>query len=163
MIRTPAPHEVRVLLEELLARPVEVYVASPWTPDPDEETTFGVYADDSLLVRSTVMADLAFSAYLAASIALLPVQHARSAISERRLSQELRENLHEILDICAAPQNGGCIPRTTLYRVHHAGDPRPDWVAALGAVVGRRLDLVARISGYGAGRLSFVGIERLPR
>ena len=162
MIRTPAPLEVRVLLEDLLTRPVDVYVATPWTPDPDEEATFAVYADDCLRVRSTVMADLALSAYLASSIALLPVLHARCAITGRRLTEELQENLDEVLDICAAPQNGGCIPRTTLYRVHHVGDARPDWVAALGAVVGRRLDVVVRISGYGAGRLSFAGIERLP-
>ncbi len=151
-----------MLLEDLLARPVEVYVATPWTPDPDEEATFAVYADVSLRVRSTVMADLALSAYLGSSIALRPVHHARRAITGRQLTDELRENLDEVLDICAAPQNGGSIPRTTLYRVHHAGENRPDWVARLGAVVGRRLDLVVRISGYGAGRLSFVGFEKLP-
>lgn len=163
MTRTPAVLEVRVLLQDLLARRVEVSATAPWSPASREPATFAVYVDDTLRIRSAVVADLPLSAYTAASIALLPAHHARMAIAERRLCQELRENLTEVLDICAAPQNGGCAPRTTLYQVHHAGDRLPRDVEVLGAAVGRRLDMAVRISGYGRGRLSFVGVERPPR
>lgn len=159
MARTPAVAEVRSLLEDLLSRRVDVSPTQPWSPAPDEPATFAVYADDSLRIRSVVVADLPLSAYAATSIALLPADHARVAVDERRLSCELRENLDEVLDICAAPQNGGGVPRTTLYCVHHAGDRLSRDVEVLAAVVGRRLDLAVRISGYGRGRLSFVAVE----
>jgi hypothetical protein len=153
---------VRTLLSDLLARQVDVTAAAPWSPDQGEPSTFALYADDALRIRSAVVADLAFSAYAASAIALLPVHHARSAIMARRLSEELRENLDEVLDICAGPQNGECVPRTTLYQVHHAGEPVSRRVAVFGAVLGRRLDLTVCISGYGRGRLSFVGVDPLP-
>ncbi|MDX6325122.1 MAG: hypothetical protein QOK15_1476 [Nocardioidaceae bacterium] len=163
MARTPVLLEVRTLLQDLLARSVDVTATSPWSPEPAEPATFAVYVDDSLRIRSAVVADLPFSAYAATAIALLPGEHARCAIAERTLSRELRENLTEVLDICASPQNGECVPRTTLYQVHHAGDPVSRRVAVLGAVVGRRLDVAVRIAGYGTGRLSFVAVDRLPR
>jgi hypothetical protein len=163
MARTPAVLEIRTLLTDLLSRTVDVGATAPWSPGRGEPATFAVYVDDALRIRSAVVADLSFSAYAATAIALLPNHHARTAIEERGLCQELRENLTEVLDICAAPQNGDCVPHTRLYQVHHAGDAVDREVTVLGAAVGRRLDLAVRISGYGQGRLSFVGVERLRR
>jgi hypothetical protein len=163
MARTPAVMEIRTLLSDLLSRAVDVGLTAPWCPGRGEPATFGVYVDDSLRIRSAVVADLPFSAYAATAIALLPKRHARAAIEERGLCQELRENLTEVLDICAAPQNGDRVPPTRLYRVHHAGDALDRDVTVLGAAAGRRLDLAVRISGYGQGRLSFVGVEHLRR
>jgi hypothetical protein len=162
MARTPSLFQARTLLSDLLSRAVDVGVTPPWSPGPEELATFAVYVDDSLRIGSVVVADLPFSAYAATAIALLPNHHARTAVGGRGLCGELRENLAEVLDICAAPQNGEGVPRTRLYRVHHAGDAVPREVAVLGAAVGRRLDLAVRISGYGQGRLSFVGVTPPP-
>src|SRR5690242_2298862 len=102
MARTPSVLEVRTLLSDLLSRTVDVGVTSPWSPMREELATYAVYADDTLGIGSVVMADLPFSAYAATAIALLPTHHARTAIEGRRLCPELRENLAEVLDICAA-------------------------------------------------------------
>jgi hypothetical protein len=156
MTRTPASFEVRTLLEDLLGRTVDVGTTAPWLPAAAEPATVAVYADDASRLRSAVVADMFFSAYAATAIALLPGHHARRAIEERTLCRDLRENLTEVLEICAAPQNGPGVPHTTLHRVHHAGERVDPRTAALAAAVGRRLDLTVFVAGYGRGRLSFV-------
>src|SRR3712207_3867262 len=100
MSRIPAPLQVRTLLEVLLDRPVEVSWSAPWLPVEDEEATFAVYVDDTLLLQSLVVVDLPLSAYLAAAIGLLPVHWPRQAVAGRWLCEELQENLDEVLDIC---------------------------------------------------------------
>jgi hypothetical protein len=161
MARIPLPLEVRTLLEVLLDRPVEVAWSAPWLPADDEQATFAVYVDDTLLLRSLVVVDLPLSAYLGAAIGLLPVHWPRQAVAARSLCEELQENLDEVLDICAAVQNAEGLPHTTLYRVHHVRADLPDYVRPLAAVLGHRSDLTVRIAGYGSGRLSFVKVVEL--
>ena len=158
MAHTPAPMAVRNLLEELLDRTVEVAPGSPWAPVRGEVGTFALYVDDSLVVRSVAVCDLGFSAYAGAAIGLLPAPVAMEAVASEELPTPVAENLSEVLNVCAALQNVDGAPHMKLHSVHHIGPPVPPEVAALGGVLGQRLDLTVSIAGYGEGRLSFVGV-----
>ena len=157
LVRLPAPMEVRDALGDLFDREVTVSPAAPWVPEPRDPGTFALYIDDALVVRTVVVCDLAFAATAATAIGLLPTKRAAAAFEEGLLPEELRENLDEILNICAGLQNGEDAVHLRLYKVHHAGVSVPPAVLALSGVRGRRLDLAVRIAGYGAGQLSFVG------
>lgn len=158
MAHVPAPIDVRTLLEELLGRPVSVDVGVPWAALGAELGTIGVYVDDSLVIRSVVLCDLPFSAYAGTAIGLMPASAATEAISEKVLPDTVQENLYEVLNISASLQNVDGAPHIRLYQVHHIGGPTPPEVAALGAVLGQRLDLRVAVGGYGEGRFSVVGV-----
>src|SRR6478672_3874971 len=93
----PAPTQVRELLGDLLGRPVDVRPAEPLTPGADRATTVAVFVDESLTLRLVAVADLPFSAYAGASIGLLAVGRAETAIADGTLSATLEENLREVL------------------------------------------------------------------
>ncbi len=145
------------MLEELLGRSVEVSPCPPWAPIT-EPGAVALFVDDSLVVRAVGLCDLPFSAYAGAAIGLMPVDQAKEAVQEQAISQTIAENLYEILNIASALYNVEGQPHMKLHTVHHIGDAIPPEVIALGGVLGQRLDLTVTISGYGEGRLSFVGV-----
>ncbi len=154
----PVPYQVRTLLEELFGRPVEVRPSAPWAPLNGEPGTFALYVDDSYVVRAIGVCDVRFSAYAGAAIGLMPPGTAETAVKERVLDTMTQENLYEVLNICAALYNVEGATHMKLHEVTHVGATAAPQVQALSAVLGRRLDLSVEISGYGSGRLSFVGV-----
>jgi hypothetical protein len=154
----PVTYDVRTLLEELFGRSVSVKQGPPWAPLNGEPGTVASYVDPRYVLRALVVCDVRFSAYAGAAIGLVPQRAAEAAVKERSLGQNLQENLHEVLDICAALHNVGSAPHLKLHRVHHVGPEVPRHLQALSAVLGRRLDLTVHIAGYGGGRVSFVGV-----
>ena len=155
----PAPREVRDLLRDLLARNVEVEAGGPYAPAPGERSTLAVYVDDALGTRAVALADLGFSAYAGAAIGLVPPSGAETAIEERMLSPMIAENLYEVLNICAVLLNAEGLARVKLHEVFAPGSVPPTDVAAYARTLGRRLDVVITIAGYGAGRLSLVLVD----
>ena len=154
----PVAYDVRTLLEELFGRPVEVRPSAPWAPLNGEPGSFALFVDDRLVVRAIGVCDVRFSAYAGAAIGLMPPATAQEAAKERKLDATTKENLYEVLNICAALYNVDGAAHMKLHQVHHVGDEVSPQVQALSAVLGRRLDLTVGITGYGSGRLSFVGI-----
>ncbi len=154
----PVAYEVRNLLDELFGRPVEVKPSAPWAPLNGELGTFALYVDDRLVVRALGVCDLRFSAYAGAAIGLMPPATAQDAVKDGTIDATTQENLYEVLNICAALYNVEGASHMKLHQVHHVGESVAPQVQALSAVLGRRLDLSVDISGYGTGRLSFVGI-----
>jgi hypothetical protein len=155
----PVPFQVRTLLEELFGRPVEVKPGPPWAPLNGEPGTVALYVDDSFVVRAIGVCDVRFSAYAGAAIGLMPPATAETAVKQRSLDATAEENLYEVLNICAALYNVEGARHMKLHQVHHVGTSVAPQVQALSAVLGRRLDLSVDITGYGAGRLSFVGVS----
>jgi len=157
---TPLPpaKPVRDLLEELLGRDVDVRPGEPLSPDDDRSTTLAVYVDDSLQLQLVGVADIAFAAYAGAAIGLVPAAAAKEAVAGRLLPSNIAENLYEVLNICASLLNADGVPHVRLHEVHFPGATPPPQAVSVACTVGRRLDLVVTIAGYGAGRFSFVGM-----
>lgn len=152
----PSTKEIRDLLGELLDREITVAPSAPLAPTPNNPCTVAVYVDDTLQVTSVIAFDLAMSAHAGAAIGLVPVAGAEAAITERALTDTLRENLYEVLNIAASLFNHDGATHVRLYDVHHAGAPVPHDVLARALTLGRREDLSVEVGGYGSGRLSVV-------
>ena len=155
----PVPKEIRDLLTDLLGREVALSPSTPLAPTPKNPCTVGVYVDDSLQVTALVSFDLALSAHAGAAIGLVPVAGAQAAIEEGVLSDALQENVYEVLNIAASLFNTEGATHLRLYDVHHAGTPVPPDILAKALTLGRREDLAADVTGYGAGKLSVVIIR----
>jgi hypothetical protein len=152
----PAPKEIRDLLADLLGRDVSVQPSTPLAPTAQNPCTVGVYVDDSLRVAALVCFDLGLSARAGAAIGLVPVAGAEAAVEEGILSETLRDNLYEVLNIAASLFNADGATHVRLYDVHHAGIALPPQVLAQSLTLGRREDLAVDVAGYGSGRLSVV-------
>jgi hypothetical protein len=152
----PVPKEIRDLLTELLDRDVSVSPSAPLAPTPKNPCTIGVYVDDLLQVTALVAFDLALSAHAGAAIGLVPVGGAQAAIEEGLLTDSLRENVYEVLNIAASLFNVDGATHLRLYDVHHAGGAVPGDVLGKALTLGRREDLAVDVPGYGPGKLSVV-------
>ena len=152
----PTSLDVRELFEGLLGRDVTVRPAAPLAPGPSTPASVGVYVDDLLRVSAVSCADLALSAYAAASLGLMPVSTARAAIEEGGLDEDLAANFYEVLNVAASVFNADGADHVRLYAMHAPGGPLPDDARARALTLGRRLDLEVEVAGYGAGRFSMV-------
>ncbi|HET7328547.1 MAG TPA: hypothetical protein VFJ14_14820 [Nocardioidaceae bacterium] len=152
----PTTKALRDLLLDLLGRDVEVAPTEPYAPEADERATSAVYVDDSMHTSAVMVADLPFSAYAGAAIGLVPVGGAKAAIEDRELAPTVRDNLYEVLNICASLLNGEGRPHVKLHTMYEPGAWPPADVSAYAKALGRRLDLTVDIAGYGSGRLSIV-------
>ena len=120
---------------------------------------FAVYVDERMRIRALAVADLALCAHAGAAIGLLPAPAARTSVAEGTLPDQLQENLVEVLNVLTGVLNDDRHVHLRLYAVHHVGEPLPNDVSSLAAVLGRRLDLEVDIAAYGRGRLSFVALD----
>lgn len=152
----PGPKEVRDLLTDLLDKPVELRPAAPVAPGQHNPCSVAVYVDDTLRVRAVIACDLSFSAYAGAAIGLVPLTGADADREAGALSEGLRDNLYEVLNIASSLFNVPDAPHVRLYELHPAGAPIPPHVLGQCLTLGRREDLAVDIGGYGSGSFSIV-------
>ena len=156
-VHLPVAKEVRDLLSDLLGKPVSIEPAAPLAPGPKRPATIGVYVDDHLRVAALICFDLPLSAYTAAAIGLVPPAVAEDAVRDGVLSEVLRENLHEVLNIAVGLFNSTPgADHLRLHAMHPAGAPTPQDVLVQALTLGRRTDMRIDVPNYGPGVLSVV-------
>ena len=152
----PPVKALRDLLMALLGRDVQVAPSDPWSPTVSDPGAVAVYVDDGALLRALICCDLSLSVALAASIALIPARTAAGCVQERRLTDDMAENLGEVLNILATLFNLSDGPHIRLSASHVPGEPPPADLSAHLRACGTREDLTIEVAGYGGGRLSLV-------
>jgi DNA-binding response OmpR family regulator len=152
----PHPLRVKALLEQLLAREVDLAHGEPVVPTLGTRVAVGAYVDERLRMRALVVTDLALAAHAGAAVGLLSPEAAAELISGDSLSAAVFENLAEVLDVCTGLLNGPALPRLRLYACYSPNDVLPGDVSALLRSQGTRLDLTVEVVGYGTGGLSVV-------
>lgn len=155
-VHLPQPKQLRDLLGDLLDREVTLSPGAPYAPGPDTPASVAVYVDDSLRICAAIVCDLPFSAYVGAALGLVPPAGVEAEIGEGALSDGLRDNLCEVLNIAASVFNVGGADHLRLHELHPAGPPLLPQVRMHALTLGRREDLAVDIAGYGSGLLSVV-------
>ena len=155
-VHLPQPKQLKDLLADLLGRDVTLTPGTPYAPRPDDAVTIATYVDDALNLVALVACDLPFSAYAGAAIGLVPPAGAQAAIDDGKLTDNLADNLYEVLNIGASVFNVPGADHVRLHAVHPAGPPPDPQLRIRTLTLGRREDLVVDIAGYGNGRLSVV-------
>jgi hypothetical protein len=147
---------VRDMLLDMLGRDVKVGPSEPWAPTPLDPGAVAVYVDDGMRLGALISCSLELAVALSASIALIPARAAAECVEEGRLTEDMVENLNEVLNIMAALFNRGDKPHVKLYALHVPGKPPPDDLSVPLRAFGKRSDLKIEVAGYGSGRLSVV-------
>jgi hypothetical protein len=158
LVPVPGAKAIRDLLTTVLDRDVEVAVADPYVPDAGEPASFAVYVDPTTRARVVGVTDLAFAAHAGAALVRVPPGGVRPALEAGLLPDLVGDSLHEMMRLCASLFDLDDVPPVTLYAVHLPGATPPPDVHAFARVLGGRTDLSVAVRGYGAGRLSFVGL-----
>lgn len=152
----PSIKVLRDMMMDTLGRDVQVAPGEPWAPTPRRPGMVAVYVDDRTQMRALIACNLSLSAALGASIALIPPERATACVEDRRLTEGMVENLHEVMNIFAALFNTPNRPHLKLYETHAPGDFPPADVSSQLRAFGKREDLQVDVAGYGGGRLSMV-------
>jgi hypothetical protein len=155
-VHLPAPKQLRDLLADLLDRDVTLAPTTPYAPGPTTPASVAVYVDDSLRIRAAMICDLPLSAYAGAAIGLVPPGGADAAVGDGALTDTLRDNLSEVLNIAASVFNVPGAEHLRLHELHPAGPPLQPQVRLHALTLGRREDLAVDVPGYGSGVLSVV-------
>jgi hypothetical protein len=157
-VPVPHPKQVRDLFLSLTGKDVEVGPAHPVLVGR-EPAAVAVYVTDRLATGAVVACDLDLAAYAGGALGLVPVPQLEQARDDGRLSADLADNVHEVLNVLASVFNDSPeAPHLRLHAVHGVGEKLPTDVASMLGFVVRRLDLQVTITGYGGGRLSVVSI-----
>jgi hypothetical protein len=155
MLRTlPVPKEVKDLLEDLLGRSVDVRPADPLRAADIPKTLVALYVDDGLRLGAIVGLDFALTAYAGAAIGLIPAGGAAACIEDRELSKMIAENAVEVCNVLGSLLNKQGSAHLKMYQTFLPGVPPPTDAASHLLAIGRRMDLIVDIAGYGEGKLS---------
>lgn len=152
----PRTKLLRDMLMDMLGRDIHVSPSDPWAPTIRDPGTVAVYVDDAWRARAFISCSLTLSVALGASLALVPAKTAEASVTEGRLSEDLAENLNEVLNILSALFNLPEKPHLKLFATHLPGAPPPIDICAQLRAFGKREDLNIEVAGYGSGRLSVV-------
>lgn len=147
---------IRDILLDMLGRDVKVGPSEPWAPSVRDPGAVAVYVDDGMRLRALISCSLELSVALGAAIALIPAKAAAECITEGRLTEDMVENLNEVLNIMATLFNRPDKPHVKLYALHVPGTAPPAELAVQLRTFGKRSDLRIEVAGYGSGRFSLV-------
>jgi hypothetical protein len=150
----PVPKAVKDLFEDLLGRTVEVGPAEPVRAADVPKTLVAEYVDDGKQLRAVVAMDFPLTAFVGASIGLIPPGGAEACIEDNEISKMIGENAIEVCNVLASLLNSGGAAHLKLYQTHLPGNPPPNDAVGYLLALGRRLDLTVDVAGYGSGKLS---------
>src|SRR4051794_22843919 len=93
----PSNKEIRQLLEALVGRTTDVRELLGLETRFTTPTIVAGYRDDIGSLRAAVLCDVAFGAYVAAALSVVPPTAAQDCIEGGRLTETLAENVREVL------------------------------------------------------------------
>jgi hypothetical protein len=151
----PVPKAVKDLFEELLGRPVTVGIGEPFRAvDLQANPLVSTYVDDGMVLRAVVGMDLPLAAYAGAALGLIPSGGAQACIEDKELSANMAENVTEVCNILSSLLNHEGQPRLRMRETFLPGQAAPADAAGQLQAIGRRLDVVVDVQGYGRGRMA---------
>lgn len=156
MLQSPLPSRcaVRSLVEDLVGRDVDLTDSDPIPPRTTN--VIAVYVNDQLALSAVIVVDLACAAWMGGALGLLPPGGVEDCIDERELSDLIRDNCYEVLNVLAAVFNTPGAPHVRLYEMYGPNEQAPPDVSRLAYAAGGRMDVALDIDGYGDGLLSVV-------
>jgi len=145
-----APH-LRAYFEMLFGEGVHVRASGRESP---EASWCGVFRDDAGIAVAVCLCDTEFGAYAGAALSMLMPNDARAAVRNGALSEAMRANLYEIMNILSSLLMNDHTPHLRLREMS-----TPDAVDAavqdFATASSRRSAFGIDIPRYSSGRLAF--------
>lgn len=153
--RLPDAESVLALLDSLLMPDVDVKEA-PRPSKAGAQTVLAVYANEDGPVGALCLCDAAAANYVGAALSLIPFGVAGDNARAGVVEGVIRENLHEVLNVCVNLFGIGSLPRLFLRDMVGPGQDMPADAQPALSSPSSRLDLQVDVCGYGPGQLSLL-------
>ncbi len=158
-IRLPVAKAVRDLLIATIGREVTFTVdGEQLTSDVPGGVIVAEYVTDLGRAAALIAVDMSLAAHLGAALALVPPAVSVEAARDGYLSDDLLDNLYEVLNIAASLFNVGDAPHVRLIEALYdtASAPLPGSIDRWLRGFVPRMDAACEVHGYGSGRLSLL-------
>jgi hypothetical protein len=122
---------------------------------PNGGAWFGVFIDESAAPVALCGADMSLAATLSSALSMLPPVMAKEAASSQELSPGMRENLHEVMNICTRLVLDSTSPHLKLEQICPVKALPAAAASLLASAPGRR-EFNLQLPRYGGGVLSLL-------
>lgn len=153
--RLPDKESSRALLASLLMPDVDVTEASA-PINSDSVAVSAVYANEDGTVGALCLCDAAAANYVGAALSLIPFGVAGDNAKAGVVDGVIRDNLHEVLNICVNLFGVGSLPRLFLRDMVGPGQDAPEDVQSALSSLSSCIDLQLDITGYGTGQIALL-------
>lgn len=158
---TPSHAELRStyyiaeMLEMLIGKAVQLKEVPPFRIARDP-AYIATYNTQEGVLSGLFLCDLPFAAATGGALSLVPVPEVQASIKNKALSETLAANFHEIVNICSRLYTTPRTPRVILDKVFTYPCRLERDLVQYMAKPEIRVDLHAKIPGYGEGRFSLL-------
>ena len=154
----PVPNntEVKQMLGMLYGQGLAVEGGDPVATDAGSNSIIAIYINDAGEPVTACCCDLPFAAYCGSALSMIPAGGAEDAANSGDLTEMMRGNLQEVMDICSRLFISDSTPHLKLDALYDGPDSLPEMARTLLESASGRADLKVSIPGYGQGNLSFL-------
>ncbi|MCH8333286.1 response regulator [Candidatus Sumerlaeota bacterium] len=153
----PDAQAVGEFLSGMLGLSIDIEEGKPLDLGAKSPAIVAVYASDEGTLATLCVCDIALAGFVGAALSLIPAQVAKESIKARKLSEDLMENVQEVLNVGSSLFNTDDAPHVKMKTIHHPpGEPLPEDVAASISNPSRRLDLDITVPDYGPGKMALI-------
>jgi hypothetical protein len=134
---------------------LDVKIGGTFDQTPNGGAWFGVFIDNSASPVALCGADVSLAASLGSALSMLPPASAKEAARAHELSPGMRENLHEVMNICTRLVLDSTSPHLKLDQLCPVNALPAAAAGLLSRAPGRR-EFNLQLPRYGGGVLSLV-------
>lgn len=159
----PASDVYRVLAMEIVQKSITDLVGRPCVAKKDASPmlinapkSLAFYRLDGIKTVGFILCDLPLGAAASCALSVVPPNAVKEAIKTGKLTDVQASNLYEVFNVLSTafdPERG---PHLKLSKVFSPGEPVPKEYMMAIIKPKARLDLVIDVTGYGAGKMSFI-------
>lgn len=115
-----------------------------------------IYVNDGGDPVAASVFDVAFAAFSSSSLSMIPAGGAKDAVKSGQLSDDMLENLNEVMNIISRLLMDGDAPHLRLQTVYEDAGELPEKALAMVNAPAGRIDCEVSIPRYGKGNLSLL-------
>lgn len=152
----PTDTQVHEMLGMLFGSALKINPVDPVATDADSNSMVAVFVNNEGSPATACVCDLPFAAFSGAALSMIPKGGAEDAARSGQLSEMMRGNLHEIMNICSRLFISNDTPHVRLETLYDKAEELPDNARAMVDAATGRSDFKVLIPGYGEGHISFL-------
>ncbi len=153
----PGPKQVSELLASLVGEDVPVERIDSGQFETADFAVAGDFVSNSDEILSIAVLDIAAANWLGAALPMIPKATVAEDVKNKKMSEEVQENVQEIFNISASAFNTPEGPHHRFRKLYlPLSEDLPDDVQELIDQPASRADFEVDVPGYGSGRICFI-------
>jgi hypothetical protein len=149
----PDANGVARTLSGLCGKSANCRGGKPFGPAPRSPVVVASYVEAGNKLAAVLVMDLGLAASVGAALVMLPPVMAQECLKTGKITDNIDENMREVLNVCATMFNSSNTPRVTLGSVITV-EKLPEAIASFVKASAAKLDVEVTLPTYPGGKLS---------